>query len=83
VPYGFPTDREALEAALGSISVTSPDATRIVWIRSTLALAELEVSEAIAVELAARPDLERLGDPHPIAFRPGGALADVFDPPIE
>jgi len=82
VPYAFPTDREALEAALGSISVTSPDETRIVWIRNTLALAELEVSEPVADELAARPDLERLGDPHPIAFGPDGALIDVFDPPI-
>jgi len=82
VPYAFPTDREALEAALGSISVTSPDETRIVWIRNTLALTELEVSEVVLLELAARPDLDLLGAPHPIAFGPDGALIDVFDPPI-
>ena len=83
VPYAFDTDREALEAALGTISVTSPDETRVVWIRSTLALAELEVSEPLLPALAPRPDLELLGAPHPIAFRPDGSLADVFEPPID
>ena len=83
VPYAFDTDRDALEAALGSISVTCPADTRIVWVRNTLALAELEVSEPMLPELATRPDLELLGEPHPIAFRPDGSLVDAFDPPIE
>lgn len=82
-PYASATDREALDAALSATSVESPLDARILWARSTADLAELELSEPLLADLADRPDLERLGPPHPIAFRPDGALVDVFHPPIK
>ena len=82
VPYAFETDREALEAALGATAVRSPAEARIVWIRDTLALAELEASVAFTDEVARRSELVPLGEPHDILFHPDGALMDVFSPPV-
>jgi len=82
VPYAFDTDREALEACFTAVRTADPLAARIVWVRSTLALGELEVSEPLLGELAGRSNLEILGEPHPIAFRPDGSLVDAFDPPL-
>jgi len=78
VPYAFDTDREALEAALRSTIAPSPAEARVVWIRDTLSLAELEVSEALLGEVASNPRLTVAGQPHPLAFGPDGALPDVF-----
>ena len=82
VPYAFDTDREALEAALDTTSAESIDQTRLLWARNTLALGELEVSQALLADLAGHPAIEPLGPPHDIAFRPDGSLIDVFEPPI-
>jgi len=81
VPYAFDTDREALEAALGATAAPSPREARVVWIRDTLSLAEIEVSEAFADEIPRRPDLARVGGAHDIRFAPDGALIDVFSLP--
>jgi hypothetical protein len=81
VPYAFDTDREALEAALNSISAPALADARVVWIRDTLALSELEVSEALLGEIAGRKDIARSGEPHDIRFHPDGSLVDVFEAP--
>ncbi len=83
VPYAFDTDREALEAAIDCSAALTPAEARIVWIRSTLALAELEASEPFADEIAGNTELEPLGEPHPFQFAPDGSLHDVFDPPLD
>ena len=82
MPYAFETDREALAGAISGTTVAEPRDARIVWIRSTLALTELEVSEPLLPELAGRADIELLGEPHPFAFHPSGALVDAFSPPL-
>jgi hypothetical protein len=82
VPYAFDTDREALDAAVRCTPALRPCDARIVWIRSTLALAELEASEPLAADLAANPLLETIGDPHPFRFHPDGSLVDAFAPPL-
>ena len=82
MPYAFDTDREALAGAISGTTVTDPTDARIVWIRSTLALTEMEVSEPLVPELAGRTDIEVLGEPHPFGFQPNGALADAFEPPL-
>jgi len=83
VPYAFETDREAIEAALGANSAPSPHEARIVWVRDTLSLSELEVSEAFAEEVTSREDLEACSEPHEVHFGPDGALVNVFSPPIQ
>ena len=77
VPPTYETDREAVETALACIGLTPPERARVVRIRNTLLLGELEVSEALLPELGARPDLTRLGDPAPLAFDAAGRLVPL------
>jgi hypothetical protein len=74
VPATFDTDREAVETALSCIGLTPPDKARVVRIRNTLMLGEIEVSEAYAAELAKRPDLTPIGDATPLPFDAAGRL---------
>ncbi len=74
VPIHFDTDREALAAALASLPLADGQQPRIVRIRDTLSVGRLEVSEALAAELAGREDLEILGPPAELAFDAAGNL---------
>jgi hypothetical protein len=74
VPPTYETDREAIETALSCIGLTPPEKARVIRIRNTLMLGEIEVSEAFAPDLAKRPDLTPLGDPTPLPFDAAGRL---------
>ncbi|HEV8473580.1 MAG TPA: [Fe-S]-binding protein [Methylomirabilota bacterium] len=74
VPPTYETDREAIETALSCIGLTPPEKARVIRIRNTLMLGEIEVSEAFAPDLAKRPDLTPLGDPIPLPFDAAGRL---------
>ena len=74
VPATFETDREAVETALSCIGLTPPEKARVIRIKNTLMLGEIEVSEAYAAELARRPDLTPLGDAAPLPFDAAGRL---------
>jgi hypothetical protein len=73
VPATYDTDREAVGAALDCIGLTPPEQARVVRIKNTLVLGELQVSEAYAADVAARGDLTRLGEA-PLAFDAAGRL---------
>ena len=75
VPATFDTDREAVETALSCIGLTPPDKARVIRIKNTLMLGEIEVSEAYAAEIARRPDLTPIGDASPLAFDVAGHIA--------
>jgi len=75
VPATFDTDREAVETALSCIGLTPPEKARVIRIRSTLMLGEIEVSEAYAAEIAKRPDLTPIGDASPLPFDAAGRIA--------
>jgi hypothetical protein len=77
VPMHVETDREAIEIALGSIGLTPPDQSRIVRIKNTLHLDEVEVSEIYEKEARERPDFEILEGPTPIVFDKGGNLENL------
>jgi len=74
IPPAYDTDREAIETALSCIGLTPPEKARVIRIRSTLMLAEIEVSEAFLPELAKRAELKRLTDPAPLPFDAAGRL---------
>jgi len=74
IPMYFETDQEAIRVALGSAGLTPPERSRIVRIKNTLQLDEVEVSEAYEKELLQRPDLEILEGPHPMGFDARGNL---------
>jgi hypothetical protein len=73
VPATYETDREAIETALDCIGLTPPERARVIRIKNTLVLGELEVSEAYAAEVARRGDLTRLGE-GPLRFDATGRL---------
>jgi len=77
VPPTYDVDREAIETALSCIGLTPPERARVIRIKNTLMLGEIEVSEAFLPDLAKRPDLTQLTDPAPLAFDAAGRLAPI------
>jgi hypothetical protein len=73
IPATYETDREAIETALDCIGLTPPERARVVRIKNTLVLGELDVSEAFAAEVAKRSDLTILGEA-PLRFDGTGRL---------
>jgi hypothetical protein len=73
VPATYETDREAIETALDCIGLTPPERARVVRIKNTLMLGELEVSDAFAAEVARRSDLTIVGEA-PLRFDVTGRL---------
>ncbi len=74
IPPTYETDREAIETALSCIGLTPPSRARVIRIKSTLMLGELEVSEAYLPEVAERGDLTQLSVPAPLSFDAAGRL---------
>lgn len=81
VPLAYPTDREAIEAALQTIGLVSPEASRIVQIYDTLELSEVIVSETYLEEINSRDDLEIIAGPFELAFDEEQNLTPVFKAP--
>ena len=57
VPMAFDSDREAIETALGMIGLTPPEQARVVRIKNTLHLTEIDCSEALLAEVKAHKRL--------------------------
>ncbi len=74
VPATYETDREAIETALSCIGLTLPEKARVIRIKNTLRLGEIEVSEGLLPDVAKRGDLLQLTDPAPLAFDAAGRL---------
>src|SRR5713101_5351581 len=78
LPLVFESDREAVENALNCIGLTPPEQARVVRIRSTLVLGEIECSEALLPEIAKRPDLEVVGRGRPLPFDAAGRIVPLL-----
>lgn len=74
IPPTYDTDREAVEIALSCIGLTPPERARVIRIRSTLLLGEIECSEAFLPEIARRPDLTIVGTGRPLEFDAAGQI---------
>lgn len=77
IPIALPTDQAAVEAALSTIGSIPPQEARIVHIKSTLELAELEVSKAFLPEMKGRADLEVRKPLGPLGFDETGSITPV------
>jgi len=77
VPPTYETDREAVETALSCIGLTPPEQARVVRIKNTLVLGELEVSEALLPEVGKLGHVTVVGDAGPLAFDAAGRLAPL------
>lgn len=77
IPMYFETDKECIRVALGSVGLAPAEESRIVRIKNTLHLDEVEVSEIYKEEIADRPDLEILEGPRPMSFDAEGNLSPL------
>jgi hypothetical protein len=75
LPVHFETDREVMDAALAINGTRPPEKARIMRIRNTLCLEELEVSEACIEEERPVTSFEIAREPHPLAVAADGNLA--------
>ena len=74
LPLVAGNDREALAIALQTLWGVEPTGARIAWIKNTLSVQQLWVSEPLWAELAARDDIAAVGDFEPMRFADDGAL---------
>ena len=72
IPIVMASDLEACEAALKAANTTQP--ARVAWIKNTLELQELLVSEALLPEVAAVPSLVVEGDASDLAIDGDGSF---------
>ena len=78
-PLDYETDRQVLEAALGTIGLVEPQDARLLWIPNTLHLAEVECSAAYLDEARGRGDLAILTPPRPLPLDAAGNLPEWED----
>jgi hypothetical protein len=78
VPMHYPTDGEALEAALQTTGHGDLRELKALWIKNTLNCETLLASEAYLEEAQARSDLIAESQPTPLAFDAHGDLLPVF-----
>ncbi len=78
VPMHFPTDQEALVAAMQSLGRTEPQSAKILWIKNTLTCDIVFASEAYLDVTRTRADLALQTQPAPLAFDGHEDLIPVF-----
>jgi len=74
IPMFLNTEKEALLVAVKTCNRVIPEQARIVWIKNTLELNHILVSEPFLAELAGREDIEILGDPFVLEFDSEGNI---------
>jgi hypothetical protein len=74
LPMVMPTDRLAIAAALQMLEGVSPESARIVYIKNTLKLRRMHVSEALLPVVERREGLRVVEGPRPMRFAEDGSL---------
>ncbi len=79
LPLDYETDREILDLALSTIGLTERSDARLLWIRNTLDLTEVECSLAFLDEAKRRRDIELLTEPRPLPLDAEGNLPEELE----
>ncbi len=79
-PMHFPADRTCIEKIIATCGKLDVRDCSIVWIRNTLELSELLVSENLLPLLEKDPQIEILSEAREIEFDKQGNLVSVFEP---
>ncbi len=74
IPIFFPDDQQALAWLLGALGSPEPEEQRVAWIRNTLNLQRIVVSELLAQDAANLPGWRLLPEPFEPAFDTSGNL---------
>jgi hypothetical protein len=78
IPITLTTDREAIATALTTVGPIEPWEARVIRIKNTLEMAEIQVSEALMDELKGRRDVTPIGGLEPLVFDAAGNLPPIF-----
>ncbi|MDE0735508.1 MAG: lactate racemase domain-containing protein [Pirellulaceae bacterium] len=76
-PLDYETDQETLDVALSTIGLIAPEDARLMWIRDTLDVAEVECSAAYWDEAKQRDDLEVLTPLRDLPLGEDGNLPEI------
>ena len=68
IPITLPNDREALESALRTIGMWTPEKVKIMWVHNTASLEWMAVSEALAASADNRNDIDVHGSLFDLSF---------------
>ena len=74
LPIHFPSDRECLERMAPTVGKFDASDVTIGWIRNTLELRTLGISENLQSEICGNPMLEVLGPARPLEYDDQGNL---------
>ena len=74
IPFHYDTDREAIEIALQTIGLTSPEQASVIRIENTLKLTEVDISESLLEAAKMRSELEIIGKLSSFEFDSAGIL---------
>lgn len=74
IPLTMPTDREAIIVGLKTVRKVEPQNARVVRIKNTLELENIEISTALLPEARTNPNIEIIGEPRELDFDETGRL---------
>lgn len=77
IPMVLEDDRLAIQAALKTLTQVDREHIRMVYLKNTLSLETIMVSEALLDQVRGRDDMEILEQPHPLSFDDDGRLLDL------
>ena len=77
-PIHFPTDRECLARIMPTVGKLDMSEVTFGWIRNTMKLTVLGLSENLKPEIEKDPMLEILGPARPMEFDSQGNLVEMF-----
>jgi len=78
IPIHYPTDRECLEAILPTVGKTDKSKITVGWLRNSLELNLIELSENLLPQIKNNPELEIIGPAHEMEFDDQGNLVNPF-----
>ncbi len=74
IPMVLKNDRQAIQAAIKTCNILDKKNVRMVRIKNSISVKEIEVSENLLPEVLANKYMRVLGEPHDLAFDEGGNL---------
>lgn len=74
IPVIMETDQEAIAAAFSVQRIDDPSKARIVRIKNTLEVAQIQISEPLVQQISTHPQLEQIDALQAMAFNTNGAL---------
>jgi hypothetical protein len=74
IPMTFDCDKDAIDAGISTCGAENANNVKIVWIKNTLDLKKVMISEAYLDDIKRRDDLEQLSPAKELAFDSSGNL---------